>query len=145
MLGGGFLNSRLATRIRQKDGLSYGVGSWLRASALDQSGEFGSYAIYNPENSAKLISAYQEELAKMIKDGFTDAELKDAISGFIQSREKNRSDDGYLVNRLSDYLFLNRTMAFDDAFDKTVAQLNTTRVNDAMKNGSFRRRLLLCR
>ena len=133
MLGGGFLNSRLATRIRQKDGLSYGVGSWLRASALDQSGEFGSYAIYNPENSAKLISAYQEELAKMIKDGFTDAELKDAISGFIQSREKNRSDDGYLVNRLSDYLFLNRTMAFDDAFDKTVAQLNTTRVNDAMK------------
>ncbi|MFZ1750789.1 MAG: pitrilysin family protein, partial [Saprospiraceae bacterium] len=28
MLGGGFLNSRLATRIRQKDGLSYGVGSF---------------------------------------------------------------------------------------------------------------------
>ena len=27
MLGGGFLNSRLATRMRQKDGLSYGVGS----------------------------------------------------------------------------------------------------------------------
>ena len=26
MLGGGFLNSRLATRVRQKDGLSYGVG-----------------------------------------------------------------------------------------------------------------------
>src|SRR5262249_55000906 len=27
MLGGGFLNSRLAVRIRQKEGLSYGVGS----------------------------------------------------------------------------------------------------------------------
>src|SRR5690606_24939564 len=26
MLGGGFLNSRLATRIRQKEGISYGVG-----------------------------------------------------------------------------------------------------------------------
>ena len=26
MLGGGFLNSRLATRVRQKEGLSYGVG-----------------------------------------------------------------------------------------------------------------------
>jgi zinc protease len=133
MLGGGFLNSRLATRIRQKEGLSYGVGSWLRASALDQSGEFGSYAIYNPENSAKLISAYQDELAKMIKDGFTDAELKDAISGFIQSREKNRSDDGYMVNRLNDFLFLNRTMAFDEAFDKTVSQLSTSGVNAAMK------------
>lgn len=69
----------------------------------------------------------------MIKDGFTDSELKDAVSGFIQSREKNRSDDGYLVNRLSDYLFLNRTMTFDETFDKTVSQLNTARVNDAMK------------
>lgn len=27
MLGGGFLNSRLAVRIRQKEGISYGVGS----------------------------------------------------------------------------------------------------------------------
>ena len=40
MLGGGFLNSRLATRIRQKDGLSYGVGSQLQASSLDKSGRF---------------------------------------------------------------------------------------------------------
>ena len=38
MLGGGFLNSRLAVRIRQKEGLWYGVGSQFQASALDQSG-----------------------------------------------------------------------------------------------------------
>ena len=31
MLGGGFLNSRLATRIRQKEGLSYRVGSQFSA------------------------------------------------------------------------------------------------------------------
>ena len=36
MLGGGFLNSRLATRIRQKEGLSYGVGSQLTAVAARQ-------------------------------------------------------------------------------------------------------------
>jgi predicted Zn-dependent peptidase len=30
IIGGGFLNSRLATRIRQKEGISYGVGSWLQ-------------------------------------------------------------------------------------------------------------------
>ncbi|HQW23062.1 MAG TPA: pitrilysin family protein [Bacteroidia bacterium] len=133
MLGGGFLNSRLATRIRQKEGISYGVGSWLRASSLDQSGEFGSYAIYNPENSTKLINAYNEELNKMITEGFTEAELKDAISGFIQSRGKNRSDDGYLVNRLNDYLNLNRTLLWDDSLDKTVSTLTPSTVNAAMK------------
>ncbi len=31
MLGGGFLNSRLAERIRQKEGVSYGVASWVSA------------------------------------------------------------------------------------------------------------------
>ena len=35
MLGGGFLNSRLATRIRQKDGLSYGGGSQLEDILAD--------------------------------------------------------------------------------------------------------------
>ena len=35
MLGGGFLNSRLAMRIRQKDGLSYGVGSSLSAKSFE--------------------------------------------------------------------------------------------------------------
>ena len=40
MLGGGFLNSRLATRIRVKDGLSYGVGSRVRASSHEPDGEF---------------------------------------------------------------------------------------------------------
>ena len=36
MLGGGFLNSRLVARIRIKDGLSYGVGSQLKADAARQ-------------------------------------------------------------------------------------------------------------
>jgi zinc protease len=133
MLGGGFLNSRLATRIRQKEGISYGVGSWLRASATDPSGEFGSYAIYNPENSDKLIAAYKEELNKMLADGFTEAELKDAKSGFTQSRSKNRSDDEYLVNRLADYLFLNRTMAWDETQENQINAITAAQVNAAMK------------
>src|SRR6185436_4577166 len=57
MFGGGFLNSRLATRIRQKEGISYGVGSWFQVDPKDESGQFGSYAIYNPENKTKLETA----------------------------------------------------------------------------------------
>lgn len=56
MLGGGFLNSRLAVRIRQKDGLSYGVKSNLRASALDKTGTFMVMAISAPQNHVKSES-----------------------------------------------------------------------------------------
>src|SRR5205814_2144558 len=40
MIGGGFLNSRLATRIRQKEGLSYGVRGGFTASPLDKDASF---------------------------------------------------------------------------------------------------------
>ena len=59
MLGGGFLSSRLASRIRQKDGLSYGVGSGLNVSALDNFGRFTASAIYAPQNVGQAGSGLQ--------------------------------------------------------------------------------------
>ena len=133
MLGGGFLNSRLAVRIRQKEGLSYGVGSSLQGGALDEVGSFNSYAIYNPDNADKLVAAYKEELDKMLKDGFTDAELTDAKSGFLQRQQVGRSQDAQLVAKLAGNLYLDRTLQFDEALEKKVADIKVTEVNEAMK------------
>ena len=133
MLGGGFLNSRLATRIRQKEGISYGVSSFLQASSLDKDGAFGTFAIYNPQNSARLIAAYREELAKMLDEGFTEAELKDARSGWLQGRSVSRSQDRELVSRLQSYRFLDRTLAWDAALEARVATLTVADVNAAVK------------
>ncbi len=133
IIGGGFLNSRLATRIRQKEGISYGVGSWLQADPLDKSGSFGSYAIYNPDNSERLITAYKEELDKVVKEGFTAEELKNAISGYLQGQNVNRAQDGSLAGKLSGNLFLNRTMKWSEDFEKNIAALSVDQVNAAMK------------
>jgi zinc protease len=133
MLGGGFLNSRLAVRIRQKEGISYGVASFLTADPLDKDGNFGTFAIYNPQNSARLIAAYKEELAKMLTEGFTEAELKDAKSGWLQGRNVSRSQDRELVGRLSSYLFLDRTLEWDANFEKRLAALSVGEVNAAIK------------
>ncbi|MFN7928661.1 MAG: pitrilysin family protein [Blastocatellia bacterium] len=133
MLGGGFLNSRLAVRIRQKDGLSYGVGSQLSASSLDNNGSFFAYAIYAPQNRDKLEVAFKEELARMLKDGFTDEELKAAKSGWMQSRQVSRAQDNELAGRLTSYLFLNRTLAWDAELEKKVLALTPEQVNAAMR------------
>jgi len=133
MLGGGFLNSRLAVRIRQKEGISYGVSSFLQADPLDQVGSFGTFAIYNPENSARLVAAFREELAKMLATGFTEAELKDARNGWLQGRSVSRSQDRELVGRLSTYLFLGRTLDWDADFEKRVSALTAADVNAAVK------------
>ncbi|OIN58192.1 M16 family metallopeptidase [Arsenicibacter rosenii] len=133
MLGGGFLNSRLAVRIRQKEGISYGVGSGLSASPLDKTGTFTTYAIYNPENAERLVKAMREELEKVQKEGFTADEIKAAKSGLLQSRQVSRAQDPSLAGTLNSYLYLNRTMAWDADFEKKMESLTPEQVNAAMK------------
>ena len=133
IFGGGFLNSRLATRIRQKEGISYGVGSWLQINTKDESGAFGSYAIYNPENKTKLETAWNEELDKMLKEGVNEQELKQAKAGYVQYRENSRAEDGQLAGKLNNYLFLDRTMNWDKTVDDKLQKLSVAEINSAMK------------
>lgn len=133
MLGGGFLNSRLAVRIRQKEGLSYGVGSQLQAGALDKVGMFLTYAIYAPQNRDKLEAAFKDEIAKMLKDGFTAEELAAAKKGWLQSRQVSRAQDNELAGRLRGYTFLNRTLAWDADLEKKVEALTPEQVLTALR------------
>jgi zinc protease len=133
MLGGGFLNSRLATRIRQKEGLSYGVGSQFSASPLDESGSFTTFAIYAPQNAEKLETAFKEEIARALKDGFTDQEVKEAKSGYLQNAQVGRAQDPALAGKLSGYLFLDRTLAWDAALEQKIAALTPDQIAGAMR------------
>lgn len=133
MLGGGFLNSRLAVRIRQKDGLSYGVGSGLNAGSLDQAGSFTANAIYAPQNVEHLEADFKEEVARALKDGFTAEEVAAAKSGYLQSRTVQRAQDNSLAGRLANYLFLNRTMAWDADFEQKLAALTPEQIVEAMR------------
>lgn len=133
MLGGGFLNSRLATRIRQKDGLSYGVGSGFNASSLDESATFNSFAIYAPQNASKLEAAFKEEIARALKEGFTAEEIQAAKTGWLQSRQVSRAQDNELVGRLANYLYFNRTLKFDEELENRIATLTPEQITAAMQ------------
>lgn len=123
MLGGGFLNSRLATRIRQKDGLSYGVGSFFNASPTDTVGNWMSYAIYAPENRVKLEQAFREELERAAKEGFTPEEISKAKEGWTQSAKLGRANDRALASRLTSNLFLGRSFSRDADLEARVNAL----------------------
>ncbi len=133
MLGGGFLNSRLATRIRQKDGLSYGVGGRFFASSMDENGGFSANAIYNPENVEKLEKAFREEIERASKDGFTSEEFEAAKAGWLKSQKVSRSSDGTVASRLNQYLFMGRDMNWDADFENKVDKLSLADVNAAIK------------
>lgn len=133
IFGGGFLNSRLATRIRQKEGLSYGVGSGINVSSLDQYGRFTANAIYAPQNVDKLEAAFKDEIAKMLKDGFTAEEVAAAKTGWLQSRQVSRAQDDELASRLNSYLFFNRTLRWDADLEDKIRALTPDQVSAAMR------------
>ena len=127
------LSSRLAVRIRQKDGLSYGVQSDFRGQSLDSVSVFQEIAIYNPENVARLETAFGEELDRVLKDGFTQDELDKARQGWLQQNLQTRSSDAALAAKFTAQVTTGRTMAFDANFEKMVQALTAADVNAAMK------------
>jgi zinc protease len=135
ILGDGFLNSRLATRIRQKEGVSYGVGSYMYADDNDEVGGFGSYAIYNPDNSARLEQAYKEEVERFTKDGVTADELKAAKSAALQNFQVQRADDRNVASTWAQYLTKTegRTFAYDAELERRIAALTPEQVNAAVR------------
>ncbi|HEX7546936.1 MAG TPA: pitrilysin family protein, partial [Gemmatimonadaceae bacterium] len=133
ILGADPLSSRLAVRIRQKDGLSYAVQSGLGAQSLDSVAVFQEIAIYNPENVTRLETAFGEELDRVLKDGFTEDELNKARQGWLQQNLQTRASDAALVSKFTAQYITGRTMAFDAEFEKMVQALTVADVNGAVK------------
>ena len=132
MLGATDTN-RLYTRIREKEGLSYGVGSRLSASPLDESGAFTAFAIYAPQNAQKLENAFREEITRALKDGFGAQEIAEAKSGWLQSRQITRAQDPSLARALTLGLYLDRKMAWDAQLDKKIEALTADQIVSAMR------------
>ncbi|MBM80771.1 MAG: pseudouridine synthase [Planctomycetaceae bacterium] len=133
ILGGGSLSSRLADRVRQKDGLSYFVAAYFSARALDKRGSFTSMAICNPANIGKVQTAIKEEIASLVKDGITDEELTNAKKGLLDGQDVGRSDDSSLASMLATRLYLKRTMMFDKTYEANIAKTSKEQVNAALK------------
>ncbi len=123
LTGGGFLNSRLATRMRQKEGWSYSVGSFFYADNRDRSAGFGAFAICAPQNARSLVAAFREELQKIRDRGFTEAEVAEAKSGWLQQRQVQRSGEREMAMTLAQREEQERTLAWDEELERRVSGL----------------------
>ncbi len=133
LIGGGFLSSRLATRIRDQEGLSYGVGAGFGASSLDEIASFQSYAMFAPENRERLVEVMFEELDRVVSEGFEAEEIEDGRRGYLQQRELQRSNDGSLVGMLNSNLYLDRDMFHQQRFEQALKDLSADQVNAAVR------------
>jgi zinc protease len=111
ILGGG-TGSRLWMRLREHEGLSYGVQTWAFAGSLDDAGGFGGYAIVAPQNLAKAKASILDEFGKMAAGAPDAKELQHAKDTWIKDQDTSLSDDSYVLGMLTNELYRGRTTAF---------------------------------
>jgi zinc protease len=130
---GGSSDSRLTRRIREKEGLSYSVGSFLAADSVSERGSFGVFAIYAPQNRTKVETAVAEELRRALAEGFSKEEIEAGRRGLLQARQLARTNDENLADRLVSYLSLDRTFSWDEALERRIAALTPAEVVEVMR------------
>jgi zinc protease len=125
--------SRLFGRIRGREGLSYGVGSGFNASPRSDGATFTVNAIAAPQNAAKVEASFRDELATVLRDGYTAEEFAAAKLSWAQQRQVTRTQDAVLANTLGLWTHVGRTMAWDAELEARVAALTVEQVRDAMR------------
>jgi zinc protease len=126
-------SSRLWKRIRETEGLSYGVGSGVAWSSYEANSGWRVSAIFAPQNQPKVETAFNEELARSLKGGFTQQEVDEARASLLKSRQLNRAQDGIVSNVLASNLERQRTFAMSQRIDDALAALTLEQVNAAWR------------
>ena len=126
-------SSRLWTRIREKQGLSYDVRSYVDWNRIDPNSTWVVSAIFAPQNQPKVEALLHEELARALKDGFSAAELDAARAGLLNLLRLGRAQDAAVAGQLVQNLYLGRTYAVAQALDDALQRLTPEQVSAAFR------------
>ena len=121
LLGGG-LGSRLFNEVRSRQGLAYNVGSGLGAD-LANVGMFQVRCGTKSETTAKAIRACIAEVRRMKDTPVTEAELKRAKDGLLNSHVFNFANKGGFVTRQMNYVRWGYPPDFIERFPQEVAKV----------------------
>jgi zinc protease len=133
---GGSPGARLFKRIRDKEGLSYGVYSGFTAPQLDDGATFLMQAICAPQNAPKVEASLKDELALTLKDGFTAEEVAAAKKSWLEAEMVSRANDSTVSRQIAIDELFDRVFLWRAGLDAKVAALTPDQVNQA-----FRRRI----
>jgi zinc protease len=143
LFGGGPLSSRLANRVRQKEGLSYSVGSAYSADAFDRSARFVMVAIYNPQNKDKVDSAILDELDQVLRSPLPLKEVQEAKEAYLKDQQRGRGDNFQLAALLKESLETGRGVRAQADLEKRIDALTAEQVSEALRKYADPKKLVI--
>ncbi len=130
---GGFLSARLPMRLREKEGISYGVGSYISVPITNDVASWNYYAYLNPTKRDAVEKAVKEEISKALKDGFTQEELDANKKSYMNTRTTSLGMDSTLINLVNTQLQYNVPLEWYDELNTKIQALKLPEVNAALK------------
>jgi zinc protease len=131
ILGGGGFVSRLTEEVREKRGLVYSVYSYFMPMA-----ELGPFQIglqTKKEQAADAMKVVNDTLAKYIKNGPTEKELKAAKDNLIGGFPMRIDSNGKILDYLSVIGFYKLSLTYLDDFNGEIKKVTAKQVKDAFQ------------
>ena len=143
LLGGRAGGTALWKRVREEEGLSYGVSSSLFVPAAgggrSTPGDEGKAASINisasfaPQNRDKLRNVIRDEIAKRAASGFSNLEVGFARRAIISNLQDSLAQPAELAGRLANNLRWARDMGRFTYFKEAYEKLDADAVNAALR------------
>jgi zinc protease len=132
ILGSGGFTSRLMANVRDRDGLTYGISSFLTDDTYAD-GAWQVQAAFAPQLLKKGLESTRHEIEKWHDEGVTAAELARAKTELAGTYQVGLATTGGLAGAI--LVMLNRGMplSFVDEYPKRIAAMSLEEVNGAIR------------
>jgi zinc protease len=131
-LGESTLSSRLGLQVRDREGLTYGIGSRFRAPSL-AAGPWYIAVSVNPGNVEKAINSALGVLRDYVEQGMSADELADEKSSAIGSFKVSLSTNAGLAEALWNAEFFRLGVDYLDRFPELIQAVTLEEANAAIR------------
>ena len=130
-LGSGF-TGRLMANVRDKEGLTYGIASYVTGDTFVD-GDWRISGNFAPEMLEKGIASTKRQLTEWYTKGITDAELAQRKTGLAGTYKVGLSTTAGMAGTILNTLNRELDLAFIDTYPARVSALTKEQVNGAIK------------
>ncbi len=131
-LGESTLSSRLGLQVRDREGLTYGIGSRFRAPSL-AAGPWYIAVSVNPSNVERAISSSLAVLRDYVEHGLRPEELADEKSAAVGSFKVSLSTNGGIAEALWNAEFYRLGADFVDRYPQLIEAVTLEEANAAVR------------
>ncbi len=131
ILGGNF-SARLMSSVRDKEGLTYGIGSNISGATMND-GYWTLSATFAPNLLEKGMQSTMKQLERWVKEGITSEELAAKKSTISGSAKVRLATTGGLANYIHDIALRGKPLSYADQYFEEIEALTLEQVNEVIK------------